>query len=658
MTPVHQSFSTTNKPQSPIAARATVAAGVTLGMQHEAATTASLNQSTSNSKVNSRASGIISPDRLAEPEGPHHHNRQDHQHQEDQVLCHLSSQEHHSADSADSVVNKKRQKLTTEVIQERDNLAAMEDGKFKEKDGGLSCASDGVSAKIFQNIDDAIVPQSMEVMPDIPTFRVVTKSHTSGQKDDSDVSKTFIADGKTQKVSQESKFVSKGKSTKKSNENPLARGRGLVGQNDVEIDDDDLDFNEDMFEPKNVFGSSVSSVSLSPQGSPVTDQHKQELSSLRTHHTPSAAVKKTAPQPSPVEKVPGSPSHSALVDEFTNSDIDQSTPLTSPETAGHQNLSNRNLDLSFEDDFVPKTETRPKPVTTTHTLPKKRAPAPPVTVHRAEDITSSNETAPHKGELQVYQDMSLTATLRTKAVESVTSCDTSRSSHLSEAEEFQMIIQEPPDEEFNVHVSELSKIDSDMLSLLSEEGVDSGSYASPCPSRTPSVTSKMSDISQEHDNAPNIMDKYYDNVKPSSSFSSQSSHNSSTMSSPVPPIAALPAPTTASSYRAGYLAMMAELKSWNSLDSLHSKGSELPESHSSSLCDSPQEPPKLMGSLQETSESTAQISPQVFSEGMLRGPPLRPRLASSSSLCSDTGLHVEGFHWVLSVCFLWCLFSL
>ncbi|XP_071528237.1 uncharacterized protein [Panulirus ornatus] len=637
MTPVHQSFSATNKPPSPTAARATVAAGVTLGMQHEAATAANLNQSTGNSKVNSTASGVISPDRLAEPEGPHHHNCQDHQHQEDQVLCHLSSHEHQSA-SADSPANQKSQMLTTEIIQERDNLTVMENKKLKDQDGGLSCTSDGVSAKNFQNIDDVIMPQtvSMEVMPDIPTFRVVTKSHTGNQKGENDACSTFIVDGKTQKVSNE-KFVTKGKSSKSSNKNPLARGKELVRQNNVvfDDDDDDMDFNEDLFEPKNVFGNSLSSVNLSLQGSPATDQNEQELPPFDSHYI-STNIKKAASQPLPKKKAPGPPSNSALRNEFSN--IDHSTPLTSPETAGHQNISNRKLDLSFEDDFVPRTKTQPKHVPVTQTPPKKRAPAPPVAAHRPEEIATSNE-AFHRGELQISQDISLTATLRTKAAESVMSCDTSQVSHLSHAEEFQKIIQEPPDEEFNVHISGLSKIDPDMLSLLSEEGVDSDSYASPAPSRTPSMTSKMSDTSQDPDDAPVVMNHCNNSVK--TSFSSHSSHNSSTMSSPVPPNAALPAPTTASSYRAGYLAMMADLKSWNSLDSLHSKGLELPESHSSSPCDSLQEQPKLIGSLQETSESSAQISPQVFNEGMLRGPPLRPRLASSSSLCSDTDHEVQ-----------------
>ncbi|KAG7163630.1 hypothetical protein Hamer_G002850 [Homarus americanus] len=607
MQPPHQSFPTTNKPPSPTAARTTVAAGVTLGMHHEAATATSLSHSTNSSKMNSRASGIISPDRLAESEGLQRHHHQDYQIQ-DQDKRHHSSQE---LPSASTVLNQKRQKLSTEGVQEGNNLPVMQSRKNQER--SLNFPSDGVSAKNIPNLDDAIVPQNvgMEGIPDIPTFRIVTKSHTAVHKDD--VSKKFIADGKTQKVSEEEKYGSKGRSATKSKTNPLARGKGLVRQDNIVFENDDFEFNEDMFEPRNVSDNTA------------VGQSRQ----VSTHLT-SIPVKRGAPLPTPRKNAPVAPTYTASGSKFAVSTTDHSIPLISSRTTtGEGNQNNRTGGFSHEEKVVWKVDIQPKPTPRTQPQQKKMAPTPPVVVQRAKNLTPVKETMPHNEKLQGSQDNSLNDTLNMGYYnDNITSCDSSRISHLSQVEEFEGKAQEPPDEEFKVHVSKLSKGDADVLSLLSEEEVDTPSVSSKCQSRTSSVVSKMSDSSQEYDRV-STLPVQNDNTLNARSSSSTSSHNSSTTTPLVPPIAALPAQTAASSYRAGYLAMMAELKNWKDADSLHNVGLESSDSDSDSPHDSLQELPKVMG------------SPQGTSEGVLRGSPLRPRLASSSSLCSDTDHEVQ-----------------
>lgn len=204
-----------------------------------------------------------------------------------------------------------------------------------------------------------------------------------------------------------------------------------------------------------------------------------------------------------------------------------------------------------------------------------------------------------------------------------------------------------------------------MLSLLSEEGVDSVSSASQDHSRSSSIVSKMSDSSFEEKKSSKAKNgqtsKKSSNSKHSSSSSANSSHNSSQVPSPAPPVAVLPAPSSASSYRAGYLAMMADLKSWDNSESLNNVGLESSDSGSESRQDSHEKPlcklkpskENLEGSIDLTSKATSEGNGQpsstslTFTGSELRGPSSRPRLASNSSLCSDTGLHDNGFSGVL-----------
>lgn len=507
--------------------------------------------------------------------------------------------------------------------------------------GSGSFAGSGDSAKNLIDLDDAIVPHNihMEGISDIPMFRVVTKSQTAVQKED-DSSKKFIADGKTQKLREEENYGTKGKSS-----NPLARGKGLVRQNNIMIDDDDddddMDFDEDMFEPRNASGN-LPSFNVSPVG----DYSTQGSSSGDRQPTSSTPVKRTAPKPSPRRMTPWQPNQ--------------------------KNQESSNSNLSFEDNFATPV-TQPKANPRTQSLQKKQAPPPPVTTQVTKNSgstvvetgmvsTSTGEVVPD-GQQKTSQGMSLEATLRSKSRESFSS-NSSHSSHYSEVGEFENIVQQPVDEEFKVHVSKLASVDVDMLSLLSEEGVDSASFASQQHSRSSSIASKMTDSSEQSESSKvensHKMKKSSD-LKSSGSkntnndSSTHSSHNSSRASSPVPPPAAAPAPTTASSYRAGYLAMMSELRSWDNSESLNKVGLESSDSDRSRQDSLEKNANKMLskenyeGSVDLPSVTTPEGNGQPSSASLaitgsaLRGPTSRPRLASNSSLCSDTGLHDNGF---------------
>ncbi|XP_069959465.1 uncharacterized protein [Cherax quadricarinatus] len=632
MTPPHSSFSNTTKLLAPTDARTTVAAGVAFGMHHAAAAASSLSHSTDSNNLNSTASGIVSPDRLADPEDFHHHSHQ-HRQNQDEAKPHLSSQE---LLPTSSVISEKMQKLCADNIQESNNLIT----KISGQENHLRFPGDGVSAKNnFINID-AVVPQNIGVenIPDIPTFRIVTKSHSTVQNED--FSKKFIADGKTQKISEEEKFGLKNKSPKHILMNPLARNKRLVRQNDVVLDDD-MDFNEDIFEPRDVLAISSSSVHQSAEGSPALDHNKPGLSLSGSQPKSSTPLKMDAPLPAQRNIVSEQPSRSLLANKFTSSNTDQNTTVTIQETVNDENHGMRNLHLSFQDTIFnpPTIEVQPKPLPRTQILQKKMAPPPPVIMEITQASTSVRETS-HKEEIQALPDLFLSSDLETKCKDSISEYNGSQFSHILEAEEYERIVQEPMDEAFTVHVSELSKVDFDMLSLLSEKEIDGVSVSSQCHSKKSSIISNASDLSPENKDTPIIPIQNDGILKSTHSPSTSSSYISNKASSFVPPIAAFPAQTTASSYRAGYLAMMLEHTSWEDSESHHNDGLESSDSDCSIPRGSLQEAPKVMESLQETSEGTAQIS-QVSCEGVLHGSSLRPRPVSSSSLCSDTDHEVQ-----------------
>lgn len=570
-------------------------------MQHEAASAAAASPASLSN--GSGASGVISPDRLAAPEG-----RLQPRPQEPQRRL-FSSSPAHPED------NRKRHAP--------EDAARTEDSHPSKsaKQQGSSRDSSGASAKSAKQYpEDAIVPLSANVenASNIPMFRIVTKSQTIVQQDD-DINKKFIADGKTQKIKEEDWLGSKGKASLAGRGNPLARGQLLKQENVFfDEDDDDMDFNEDMFAPKHALGNSTNQ---SMEWRDFSDQ------SFGGGPPPASStpVDKSTPEPVPRKTTPA-----MLQKPATPSKPERFDTLAS--TANRTIGSGMNS--SFEGGItVENVETPPMPAPRNTVSRKKRAPPPPpVSKVKVPDTVQQDQVVPSVPKQQVLNP-SLELSVRPKYSELPTS---SRPQH-AEAEDFDRIMNEPQDEEFKIHVSSLVDIQPDQLSLLTEVDVDSPSC---CRSPASSVSSRESGVPKRSIEMDILYPDNDVDVKSISSASSASFHSSSPTPPPAAPAAAIPSQTTASSYRAGYLALISQLRSWDNTESLQTAGLDSSDSHSSTPRGSLQDTPAREGSPQRPSEDASQGSPSSRG-GAHRGPSTRPRLVSSSSLCSDTDHEVQ-----------------
>ncbi|XP_068222253.1 LOW QUALITY PROTEIN: serine-rich adhesin for platelets-like [Palaemon carinicauda] len=413
----------------------------------------------------SEASGLVSSDRLAEESRPlpprqlHHQNASTSQEKTRPGVPHRAASIENGSQRRGAADNPRKVNSV--------GYSSVGDGDVRNQ-WNASAKRDSV------DIRDAITPlqSNMGSIPAIPTFRIVTKSHTAVQKDD-DTSRKFVADGKTQKFSDGDKFGSKSKGLG----NPLSRGR-LIHQDDVDFDDD-LDINEDMFEPRQLFGLSSSSVNLSGNSnlSATENGHEAAVSS-----TP---VGGSLPQPVPRRLAP-------------NAEGSGGVPVP-----------------------VPRNQ-----------LNRRQAPVPPKMEEKRETQVNDRESIDikldHKG-----------------------SVDVPRESVISEAEQFEKLMQQGPDEEFKVHVSSVANLDPDMLSLLSEECVDEG--------RPKSLSLNSSSASETSDASREVSEAFGRRVGVSPGETS----SRATLRPPSPPTKTIEAQTTASSYRAGYLSMIAQMADWD-----------------------------------------------------------------------------------------------
>ncbi|KAK3860522.1 hypothetical protein Pcinc_033429 [Petrolisthes cinctipes] len=465
--------------------------------------------------------------------------------------------------------------------------------KFETHGTGGEDGAPNPVTKIYNNTRKPILPQGSNDGDKsvIPTFRVVTKSPIAVQQDEE--IKKFVADGRTQKVTDENRFGSGGRSGMSGMLNSFARGE-LTRQENV-MSDDDLDFNEDMFEPRNGSEDSYLSVSLSTDDNiPVKKMHT--FSSEQSPQAMSTPIHKTAPQPYPRKIIPV-----AVRRSQSGNTMPQQHNTVKPAVLPKPGVLRK----------------RAPPVPSSH--PKQMLPPEAdtsvISVSLDKPTIAGISTISDNKTFTSTNDLALNTSLSMKSKEAFVS---SQESYILEPDEFAKIMQTQPDEDFKVHISKLTQIDSDMLSLLSEEGVDSEPYMSRRSSMAFNTdTSSEVDLItfDEHDN--NTL-----KINRTSSAPTPKPSSSAVDVDPLQP--GSPVPST-SSDRSGKKAMFSGLRSWGNTESLHIIGAE---SSDSMMIES-----HRVGHRKKWGSSTSPLS--------------KLRLASDSSLCSDTGLH-DG--WFLCGC--------